>query len=171
MAIQRTLDEYLKRAGTVKSAGHAARETVAEARRLRALTMCLKPSPRPRTVIVCDSLKTTRADWADGSSGYTELDVESVAEMLCKRVYPDAETVVLEVSDDHLIDPLKRLLVFWTIRSMPQKFRIVLVLPELFKIIEEAGGEKALPLKPPESWSWLVTLVLRKIGGCWEAVV
>ncbi|OWJ55472.1 hypothetical protein Pdsh_01350 [Pyrodictium delaneyi] len=175
VAAQRTLDEYLRAVGLAKPArpggprrGRGVDSSVGD---VRDLVMCLRPGSRPRSVLVCGSLEDARDEAGGDPGGYLELGVAEAAGLLCKGGCPGAGTVVLLLDGADLGDRWWRLLVFWTIRSLPQRTRVVLVLPGLARLVEEAGGEEALPLKPPGEWSWLVTLVSRKIGVCWEAFV
>ncbi len=173
---QRTLDEYLRtigssrlgRPGGSRRDGRSMGSIVAD---VRDLVMCLRPSPRPHSVLVCGSLEDARNEAGSDPGGYLELGVAKAAGLLCKGDHPGTSTVVLLLDDAELSNQWWRLLVFWTIRSLPQRMRVVLVLPGLTQLIEKMGGEEALPLKPLGEWSWLVTLVSRKIGVCWEAFV
>ncbi len=173
---QRTLDEYLGAIGLGRPPGlrrpQRGRDMDNIVSNIRDLVMCLQPSPRPRSVLVCSSLEDARSEaGGDDPRGYLELSVAEAAGLLCKGSCPGADTVVLLLDGADLGDRWWRLLVFWTIRSLPQRTRVVLVLPGLARLVKEAGGEEALPFKPPGEWSWLVTLVSRKIGLCWEAFV
>ena len=174
---QRTLDEYL---GVIRPSKTDKLKTVQHSlsmyhviNDIRDLALCLHPDPRPRSVLVCSSLENARSEAGDCSSGNNclELEPEKAAEFLCKVGYISASTVILLLDQANIDDKWWRLLIFWTIRSIPRHTCIVLVLPDLVKLIEEAGGEKSLPIKPPTKWSWLVTLISRKMGVCWEAFV
>lgn len=169
MAIQRRLDDYLEKQPMLQKnvAKHVEAGVRTHGNAVRELLLCLKPDPRPRSVLICGSAREL-GNACPGSC--LELSMLDAAGKVCKGSSIAGDAVVIAVEKRVLRDKWLRLLLFWTLRSLPRRLQVVLIAPGLVKALERME-KSAVPVVPPSNWSWLVTRVLRKIGACWEAFV
>lgn len=168
VAAQRKLDEYLMKPQTPRiMMGKPRREDAGGTTEIRELLLCLRPEPRPRSILLCKSHRDLKESC---DADYVVLDIHEAAMIVCKGALATGKAVAIEIDGRRLANRAARLLLFWTIRSIPRRLQVALIIPGLVQRLERAA-KSGETVRPPAEWSWLVTSIYEKIGACWEAFV